>query len=108
MAELDWDKAVLREQSGNDEELAEELLALFKDSSAADLQKIKEGLAHHDPAAVADAAHSIKGAAVSLGMKGVGRIASRVEQSGREKDLEKAAGGIDDLESLLKEVDKQA
>ncbi|MFP3982513.1 MAG: Hpt domain-containing protein [Desulfurivibrionaceae bacterium] len=107
MAELEWDKTILMKQAGDDERLAGELLALFRDSSALDLQKIKEGLAELDSAAVSEAAHSIKGSAVSLGIEGIGRIASRVEQFGREHDLEKAVGEFDDLEALLKEIDKQ-
>ncbi|MFO7761723.1 MAG: Hpt domain-containing protein [Desulfobia sp.] len=105
MTALEWDKTVLLAQIDYDEELAEELLTLFRDSSASDLQKIKEGMADCDSVTVAEAAHSIKGSAASLGIEGVRKAAWAIELSGRQKDLQKAAKEIDELELLLKEID---
>ncbi|OGR00296.1 MAG: histidine kinase [Deltaproteobacteria bacterium RIFOXYD12_FULL_55_16] len=87
MADLEWDRNFALEQAGDDEEMLAELLLLFHDSSASDLARIKAGLAAKDAVAVADAAHSIKGASASLGVEGVRRIASELEKKGRASDL---------------------
>lgn len=91
MSDLKWDRDFAREQSGEDPELLAELLMLLSESSKSDLQKIKDGLAAEDGQAVADAAHSIKGAAASLGVEGLRLAAYEIEKKGRAKQL----GGID-------------
>lgn len=108
MTALEWDKTVIMTQTGDDLELAGEILTLFKDSAAADLQKIRDGLAARKPGAVAEAAHSIKGAAASLGIEGLCRVAYQVEEAGRQKDLQKVAEGIAELESLVREVESSS
>ncbi|HIJ79711.1 MAG: Hpt domain-containing protein [Desulfobulbaceae bacterium] len=104
MVDLGWDRSFALEQSGDDEEILEELLDLFRDSSASDLAKIKNGVADRDSVAVADAAHSIKGAAASLGIEGIRRVATDMEKNGREGDLEKIPDLLVKLEALLVEV----
>ncbi|MHB1226379.1 MAG: Hpt domain-containing protein [Desulfurivibrionaceae bacterium] len=83
MADLEWDRNFALEQSGDDEEMLAELLVLFRDSSASDLARINDGLAAENAVAVADAAHSIKGASASLGVEGVRKIAAELEKKGR-------------------------
>lgn len=68
MADLKWDKAFALEQAADDEELLAELMDIFKDSSANDLNLIEEGLAEKNADKVCSAAHSIKGASASLGL----------------------------------------
>ncbi|MFA7384131.1 MAG: Hpt domain-containing protein [Desulfurivibrionaceae bacterium] len=102
MEDLDWDRNFALEQAGEDEEMLAELLALFHDSSASDLAQIKEGLVAGDAAAVADAAHSIKGASASLGVEGVRKIASELEKNGRANDLSKARELADQMAILLR------
>ena len=43
MGDLKWDRSFALEQASDDEELLEELITLFHDSSASDLEKIKKG-----------------------------------------------------------------
>lgn len=88
MADLQWDRDFAFEQSGEDTELLEELLALLVDSSISDFAKIKEGIAIGNGDAVADAAHSIKGAAASLGVEGLRAVAYDFEKRGRAGELE--------------------
>ncbi len=104
MANLDWDRGFALEQSGDDEEMLEELLGLFRDSSASDLAKIQQGAASDDAVQIAEAAHSIKGAAASLGVQGIQRVAADLEKAGRAEDLATAKQRIPDLESLLEEA----
>ena len=83
MDDLQWNKAFALEQSGEDNELLQELLDLLNSSSVSDLEKIKAGIASGDGGAVADAAHSIKGAAASLGVDGLRDVAYDIEKKGR-------------------------
>jgi HPt (histidine-containing phosphotransfer) domain-containing protein len=87
MSDLQWNKVFAYEQSGEDQELLEELLGLLTESSISDLQKIRDGLAAGDGQAVADAAHSIKGAAASLGVEGLRAAAYDIERKGRGNQL---------------------
>ena len=102
MADLQWDRDFAEEQSGEDAELLAELLTLLKDSSESDLEKINSGMAAADAEAVADAAHSIKGAAASLGVEGLRAEAHDIEKKGRDGRLADIdLGLIDDLVSQL-------
>lgn len=107
MADLEWDRNFALEQSGDDEEMLAELLVLFRDSSASDLARINEGLAAGNPVKVADAAHSIKGAAASLGVEGVRKVAAELEKVGRLGDLSQGKELAGQLAALLKAFDEQ-
>ncbi len=105
MADIDWDRNFALEQAGDDEEMLAELLVLFRDSSASDLARINDGLAAEDAVAVADAAHSIKGASASLGVEGVRKIATELEKQGRVGDLSQGKELAAQLAVLLKAFD---
>ncbi len=99
MADLQWNKEFSLEQTGGDAELLAELLVLLSSTSLADLEKIKAALAAGDSEAVADAAHSIKGASASLGVEGLRQSAYVIEKKGRAGELD----GLDlaELEDLV-------
>lgn len=103
MADVQWDRDFALEQAADDEELLAELIDLFHDSSASDLAAIKEGAANDDPAAMGDAAHSIKGASASLGIEGVRRIADDLEKAGKAGDLQRAKSYLPGLEEVLEQ-----
>lgn len=105
MVDLQWDRSFASEQSGDDPDLLRELLDLLKSSSWSDLEKIKQGLADDDGNAVADAAHSIKGASASLGVEGLRLASYEIEKKGRagqhaDIDLEGLEAMIGQLDSL--------
>ncbi len=106
MPDLLWDRAFALEQSGDDEEILAELLDLFKESSAEDLTRIKDGIKENDPETLGNAAHSIKGASASLGIEGIRIVAYEMEKAGRDGDLDKAIGFLVDLESLIGQLDQ--
>ena len=87
MAALQWDRAFALEQAGDDEEMLAELLDLLCSSSTDDVNKIKEAMDARDPVAMANGAHSIKGAAASLGIKQIAMMAEAMERAGRAGDL---------------------
>ncbi len=87
MSDLQWNKKFALEQAGDDHELLTELLDLLRSSSQDDLQKIKAALKSGDGIGVADAAHSIKGAAASLGFESLRAVAYEFEKRGRAMEL---------------------
>lgn len=104
MTALNWDKEFAMEQAAGDAELLEELLEIFKDSLHADIKLIEEGLREKDAAKIRGAAHSIKGAAASLGVLGISAVAQRVEADSRDGGLELAAEKLDQLKDLLRQL----
>jgi HPt (histidine-containing phosphotransfer) domain-containing protein len=104
MSGLKWDKEFALEQAADDAELLEELLEIFKDSLRSDLQLIEQGLAEGSAAKINGAAHSIKGAAASLGIVGINEIAMQVEEDSRGGGLDVAREKLEVLQSLLAEL----
>jgi HPt (histidine-containing phosphotransfer) domain-containing protein len=87
MDELKWDKRFALEQAADDTELLNELLAIFRQSYASDLEIIQNGIHSGDSSLVRGAAHSIKGAAASLGITGIKDIAQSIEIDARKGSL---------------------
>jgi HPt (histidine-containing phosphotransfer) domain-containing protein len=104
MITLKWDKDFALEQTADDEELLKELLEIFKGSFQSDLQLIKQGLAEGSASKISAAAHSIKGAAASLGILGINEIAMQVEEDSRSGGLAVAQEKIEDLQTLLAKI----
>jgi HPt (histidine-containing phosphotransfer) domain-containing protein len=98
---LHWDRDFALEQAGQDEELLAELLMLFNDTSSEDLIKIQEAYKEEDPHGMGDAAHSIKGAAASLGIEDIRQVAHELEKAGRSGDLAGAKSHLPNLETLI-------
>jgi HPt (histidine-containing phosphotransfer) domain-containing protein len=105
MHHLEWDRDFALEQAGDDEEMLAELLLLFRDSAADDLTRMREALVRKGGAALADAAHSIKGASASLGVEGISKLAAEIEKAGRQGELVRAGAMLADLAELLLHVD---
>lgn len=101
MGNLNWDRNFALEQAGDQEEILKELLVLFRESSLSDCAKIKTGIEAGDGGAVADAAHSIKGAAASLGIESIRLVTHEIEMAGRNQDIDAAGRYIEELEQLL-------
>lgn len=106
MTELDWNKEFALEQAADDADLLNELLEIFKDSSANDLHLIKEGIDQENVEQIAAAAHSIKGAAASLGINGITAVAKKIEEDCRQGGIEVARDQLAHLEGLLQQLSK--
>ncbi len=104
MVSLNWNKQFALEQAGDDADLLQELLDLFKQTCVSDISLIINGLKNHDAQQVRSAAHAIKGAAASLGMHGIRDLALAIETAAREGDLTVVRGALPDLESLGNEL----
>lgn len=101
MIDLKWDKQFALEQAAEDEELLQELIEIFKQSCSDDYQSMKTSIAENDPVKTCAAAHSIKGAAASLGVIGIRDIASEIEQDSRAGSIAAAQERIGELNELL-------
>ncbi len=101
MTDLQWNRDFALEQAGEDEELLSELLILLQESTASDLAKIKAAQDKGDAKAMGEAAHSIKGAAASLGIEKLRVIAHDIEKSGLADDFATASSLVSSLEELV-------
>ena len=101
MSDLRWNKAFALEQAADDEELLQELIDIFKDSSASDLANLKQSIEKDDAAMARAHSHSIKGAAASLGMEGIRELSELIENDCREGSLTVAVEVVPQLEKLL-------
>jgi histidine phosphotransfer protein HptB len=106
MNALNWDKEFALEQAADDAELLQELLEIFKDSLQSDIQIIETGLEEEEAAKVCRAAHSIKGAAASLGISGIHEIAFAIEEESKTGGLGVARDKLYLLKSLRDELAK--
>jgi HPt (histidine-containing phosphotransfer) domain-containing protein len=104
MTALDWDKAFAMEQAADDADLLEELLEIFKDSFKSDIGLIEQGLDEKDAPKISAAAHSIKGAAASLGIQGINDVALSIEMDSRSGGLDVAAEKLPLLQELMTEL----
>jgi len=105
MPELQWDRAFALEQAGDDEEMLAELLELLASSSASDLAAIRKAMAAGDAMGMGDAAHSIKGAAASLGIEQLASLAHAMEKAGRAGDLDGAKECFSPLEAMVAQLE---
>lgn len=104
LEKLQWNRNFALEQAGGDEELLQELLDIFKDSSRKDFTSIEDGVKNKDTQVICGAAHSIKGAAASLGMGAVRDIAYAIEKDCRAGSLNTAFEKKEELGELLQDT----
>ncbi len=81
------DRAAALERLDGDEDLLTTFLGLLLEQSAADLPRIAQALERGSAKELERLAHSLKGAAASLGAERVRQAAYQLELIGREGDL---------------------
>lgn len=104
MNDLCWNKEFAMGQVDNDEELLQELIAIFKDSSISDMAILTQAVEKGDPVEARGASHSIKGAAASLGLEAIRDVAMVIEKDCREGSLTVAREKLSKLETLLAQM----
>lgn len=67
-----------------------ELVEVFVEATTSDLAKLESALSAREAAQVVEAAHSIKGAAGSLGFDDAQMIAKKIEMNARENILDES------------------
>jgi len=94
----------MRTQLGDDEELIEDVIALYLDDYPHRLRALKAALGRRDLADVRAIAHTIKGGAGSLCATGVVLAARQLELSAAGSDLDAIALDVARLEAALEEL----
>ena len=101
MSDLRWNKVFALEQAAEDEELLQELIEIFKESSTSDLASLQQSIEKGDAAMARAHSHSIKGAAASLGMDGIRELTELIESDCRGGSLTVAVELLPQLEKLI-------
>jgi HPt (histidine-containing phosphotransfer) domain-containing protein len=101
MTELGWNREFALEQAGDDEEMLRELLDLLLHSAQDCLERIRKSVATGDGEAAGQAAHSIKGAAASLGLTALSGLAYEIEKAGTAGELKDVRLLLSDLEKMI-------
>jgi HPt (histidine-containing phosphotransfer) domain-containing protein len=87
----------LAENLGLEEEEYLELLELFVETTASNLDKLQSGLADGDSGEVSEAAHTIKGSSANLGLKEIAESAKGIEERARQNDLQGVAEALETI-----------
>jgi HPt (histidine-containing phosphotransfer) domain-containing protein len=98
------DIKVAAENIGLDEASYRDLLNIFVQSSREDLERLRAALAESDSAGVADAAHSLRGAAGNLDLREISHLAGELESRARGGSLEDASQSLEALKAHLETV----
>ncbi len=84
-----------------DEEDYLELVEIFLETTSSDLAKLESAISAGATEQVVEAAHSIKGAAGSLGFKGSHELAKSIEMNARQDILEGSLGAAGSIRGEL-------
>jgi HPt (histidine-containing phosphotransfer) domain-containing protein len=99
-----WDVKELLARLDGDREFLCELLKIFREDSAANLDKARTCLRKQDLQALAHTAHAMKGMLRNLSMHRAGEIAYALEMAGREKKSTEAEALLAQLEQACGEL----
>ena len=83
-----FDLQDLQSRIGDNFQLLERITEIFNQTGDKYICQIQSAVDENDCHAVSEAAHSLKGAAASLGGRRCSEVARQIEMSGRENDLE--------------------
>ncbi|NER78787.1 MAG: Hpt domain-containing protein [Leptolyngbya sp. SIO1D8] len=94
-----FDRSVLLECLGGDEEGAAEICQIFLEDFPNDLQALQTGLQAGDASHVEYTAHGIKGAAANVGGEALRAVALKIEKAAKVGDLAAAEHHLAELET---------
>ena len=94
---LPFDRDALMARVESDVDLLSTLVAVFKADRPGMMAEIEEALAAGDAVALADTAHTMKGALSVFGVEPARSIAERLEAAGRQNQLDSAPDLYDEL-----------
>ena len=83
-----------------------ELMRLFLETSASDLNQCQSGIDEGNSEKVINATHSIKGAAINLGLVEIYEVAKETEMEARDHTLGGATRGMRSLREKLDQIAK--
>jgi HPt (histidine-containing phosphotransfer) domain-containing protein len=94
----------LAENLGIEEEEYIELLELFVETTASNLDRLQSGLVAGDSGAVSEAAHTIKGASANLGLMEIAESAKGIEERARQNNLEGAGDAAEIIRGACEQL----
>jgi HPt (histidine-containing phosphotransfer) domain-containing protein len=100
-AVLDRDR--LRDVTGDDEELMQELLALLIDDTSLQMVSLQTAIAEEDPLKTERLAHYCKGACANIGANRAAHVLQQIEQDAVRRDFQECNAS---LSSLALEIDQ--
>jgi CheY-like chemotaxis protein len=103
---IDWHRA--RSTVGGDDQLLQDLLDAYQGESLGLLDEIREGLDGQNAHLVKLAAHTLKGASISIGAAATANLAKRLEEVAEQDNLEVGRKLIGDLQQALDQVRSEA
>ena len=98
---MGFDRQEALERVGGDEELLKEIAELFVEDAPELIEKLRGAVAAGDAAGVETAAHSLKGSVANFGAEEAVAAALRLEQMGREGQLDGAPDAMENLEAEI-------
>ena len=101
-----FDRADFFERVEGDMELAGQIVELFFEDAAENMEKIKRAMDRQDLPEVSRAAHSLKGASANLSGLRVRQIAADLEEAAKKGELKKAQSILAVLEEALARFQK--
>ena len=78
-----------------------ELVELFFETSKADLKNLRSAINKKDMEMIAEIAHSLKGAAMNLGLDEFIELAKTIEKTARDGELEETAMTVETFQEKL-------
>ncbi|MFQ5789057.1 MAG: response regulator, partial [Acidobacteriota bacterium] len=90
-----------------DADLLRELVEIFFEDKPKMLADLESSLSRSDPAAVARAAHRLKGSLQTIGATAASRVAFRLEEMGRDGDLSQAEEAWSALQYEMERLDPE-
>ncbi|MCK5270774.1 MAG: Hpt domain-containing protein [Sedimentisphaerales bacterium] len=110
-----FDPSHLLNELGEERELLDEILGVFQESTASDLESLREAIVSGNSDQTIRRAHKIKGAAANINAEGVRKAASDIETAVRTGStqetnalMETLSQEFDTLTQLLRDSDWQA
>ncbi len=94
-----FDRAGMLVRLLNDEDLAQEVIAIFLNDTPRQIEALQGYLAAWDAAGVERQAHTLKGASSNVGGEALRALALEIEKAGKAGDLGAAIARMHDLES---------
>ena len=90
-----------------DQELAREILQIFRNEGQGRMTALRQALDGADPAAIRIAAHAINGSAGNIGAERVRKIAAAIESLARSGSLEGADAWWTELQQQMEILDRE-